>query len=160
VTFSAGRRARAELAANHALLVGLGRELTCSPAEVPTALAKLRRDLVETRDALGQARAKLANQLADGLIADARARGHTVVAARVEAADVDALRILAKRIAAEPGFVALLCAGTHVLAARGPGATFDCAAFVKGLPGARGGGSAERAEGRLAAPPATWPIPS
>jgi alanyl-tRNA synthetase len=157
VTFAAGGRARAELAGHAALLGTLGRELTCGPAEVPAALAKLRRELAETREALGQARARLAAELADGLIAAARARGETTVAAFLEDGDVEALRVLAKRIAAEPGLVALLATPTHVLAARGPGSTFDCAAFVKRLPGARGGGSAERAEGRLPPGPVDWP---
>jgi alanyl-tRNA synthetase len=160
VTFAAGRRARVELAEKAAILSALGRDLTCGPAEVPAALAKLRRELVETREALGQARAQLMDRLADDLIAAARARGDTTVRALVPDADGNALRILAKRITAEPGFVALVAAttaaGTQVLAARGAGSGFDCAAFIKGLPGARGGGSAERAEGRLPPGAVDW----
>src|SRR5262249_48061547 len=71
VTFPAGRRARDELGAHSQLLVGLGRELTCGPAEVPTAFAKLRRELQETREALGLTRAGLMDRLADALLADA-----------------------------------------------------------------------------------------
>jgi len=154
VTFASGRRARDELGAQAQLLVGLGRELTCGPAEVPTALAKLRRDLQETREALGAARARLMDRLADALLAE----GAPVVTALVEDADAEALRILAKRITGEPGRVALLAAagpeGILILAARGAGSTFDCGAFIKrtaAAHGGRGGGRPEIAEGRLPA---------
>jgi len=154
VTFASGRRAREALGAQAEILVGLGRELTCGPAEVPVAIAKLRRELQETREALGLARARLMDRLADALLADDAA----VVAALVEDADVEALRLLAKRIVAAPGRVAVLAAagpeGIHMLAARAAGQTFDCGAFVKRTAaalGGRGGGSADRAEGRLPA---------
>lgn len=154
VTFSAGRRARDELGAHSQLLVGLGRELTCGPAEVPAALAKLRRELQETRESLGHARARLMDQLAVALLA----APEPIVAALVEDADAEALRVLAKRIAAEPGRVALLAgtgaSGIQVVAVRAAGSDFDCGAFVKRVcaqHGGRGGGRAENAEGRLPA---------
>jgi alanyl-tRNA synthetase len=154
VTFSAGRRARDELGAHSQLLVGLGRELTCGPAEVPAALAKLRRELQEARESLGQARARLMDRLAEALLADPA----PIVAALVEDADAEALRVLAKRITAEPGRVALLAgsgtAGIPVVALRAASADFDCGAFVKRVcaqHGGRGGGRAETAEGRLPA---------
>src|SRR5262249_56220791 len=90
VTFSAGRRARDELGAHSQLLVGLGRELTCGPAEVPAALAKLRRELQETRESLGQARARLMDRLAEALLADPQ----PIVAPLVEDADPDAPPLL------------------------------------------------------------------
>ena len=154
VSFAAGRRARDDLSHSAQILVGLGRDLTCGPAEVPAAIAKLRGELKDAREHLGLARARLMGRLAEGLLAE----GQPIVAALLDGADADveALRILGKRISVEPGRVALLAAtgteGIYVLAARGAGATFDCGAFVKKLAaahGGRGGGSPERAEGRL-----------
>jgi alanyl-tRNA synthetase len=154
VTFAAGRRAREELATNAQILVGLGRDLTCGPTEVAAAIAKLRRELQETRETLGGARARLMDRLAETLLAG----DGGVVAALLEGLDGDAeaMRLLGKRIASEPGRVAVLAAagseGVHILAARGPGSAFDCGAFVKKTAaalGGRGGGSPDRAEGRV-----------
>jgi alanyl-tRNA synthetase len=154
VSFAAGRRARDELAAQAQVIVSLGRELTCGPAEVPTALAKLKRELQETREKLGQARARVMEALAEELLAG----GGPVVAALVEDADAEALRLLAKRLTRKPGVVALLAGasgdGIAVLAARAAAASFDCGAFVKRVAaahGGRGGGRPESAEGRLPA---------
>jgi len=68
---------------------------------------------------------------------------------------VDGVRMVAKRIV-DAGRVAVLGAvgaeGTHVIVARPPGSSFDCGAHLKRLAtaaGGRGGGSPERAEGRL-----------
>ena len=58
----------------------------------------------------------------------------------------------------------MLCApdddGATVVLFRAPGSTLDCGALWKQLAaevGGRGGGRAERAEGRLATPIADWP---
>jgi alanyl-tRNA synthetase len=167
VTFVAGRRARAELGSHADTLRGLGRELTCGPDHVPAALAKLRRDLQDARELLGQARARLVGEKVDALVAAARAAGRREVAAFLEDGDVSALRLAAKRITSEPGLVAILAAGgeggVHILCARGAGSDFDCGAFVKekaAALGGRGGGSPERAEGRVPAgaiTPDRWP---
>jgi alanyl-tRNA synthetase len=156
VTFASGARARRELGAEAAILRAMAQELTCGPAEVRVAVDKLRRELTDTRMALGITRGRLAEAAAPGLVADAKARGATQVVAVFDDADVDFLRAVAKRVIAEPGFVALLAArgaeGTHVLVTRAPDATFDCGAFLKRVAqatGGRGGGTKERAEGRL-----------
>jgi alanyl-tRNA synthetase len=151
VTFAAGRRARRELGELADVLTGLGRDLTCGPGEVPAALAKLRRDLAESREAVGQARARAAAAAAATLLAgDADPIVHTF-----DELDADGVRMVAKRIV-DGGRVAVLGAvgaeGTHVIVARPPGSSFDCGAHLKRLAtaaGGRGGGSPERAEGRL-----------
>ncbi len=60
VTFSAGRRARGELWRETAALHEHGRAFTCGPLDVSSAVEKLRRELVETRDAPGHVRSRLA----------------------------------------------------------------------------------------------------
>jgi alanyl-tRNA synthetase len=158
VSFSAGRRAREELARQSDLLCALGRDFTCGPSDVPTAVHKLRRELTEAKESLGEARARLAERAALELLDAARARGETRVVAVFDAADVAFLRAVAKRVTAEPHFVALLAArsadGQLALAARGAASHFDCGAFLKRIAaahGGRGGGRPEMAEGRLAA---------
>jgi alanyl-tRNA synthetase len=164
VTFSAGRRARAELAHDAHLLGALGRELTCAPAEIGAAVDKLRRQLGEAREALGRARAELAERAADELLEAARRSGERVVIASFDGAPVELLRAVGSRLAALPGAVALLAGksgeGTHVLAVRSADSSFDCGAFLKRAAlaaGGRGGGRPERAEGRLPAD-ADWDV--
>jgi alanyl-tRNA synthetase len=141
VTFAAGRRARDELGAQADLIKSLGRDLTCGPAEIPTALAKLRRELTDTREALGQARGRLAASVADVLAA-----GSGPIVEVFDDADADFVRAVAKRLAGRPLILgARGDAGMHVLAAGHP----DCGALIKKLTGGKGGGRREQAEGRL-----------
>jgi alanyl-tRNA synthetase len=156
VTFVAGGRAREALGAESGLLRALAREMTCGPEGVPVAVQKLRDELQAARLSLGQARAKLAERLAEELVAGARAAGSPVVVAAVGDGDVEMLRALAKRITAEPGGVAILAAregdAQKVLVARAPDATLDCGAWLKQVAqaaGGRGGGGKDRAEGRV-----------
>jgi len=163
VTFSAGRRAFGELAEEAGLLRSLGRDFTCGPRDVRAAVEKLRRDLTEAREALGHARLRVAEALADELTAAAVARrgeagGDLLVIGLIEDATVDLLRKVAQRITARPDAVALLAGrapeGIYVLAARGSASTFPCGAFLKLAAmsaGGRGGGRPEMAEGRLPA---------
>jgi alanyl-tRNA synthetase len=158
VAFSAGRRAREELARQSDLLHALGRDFTCGPTDVPAAIQKLRRELTEARESLGEARGRLAERAAIELVASAREKSETRVVAVFDSVDVPFLRAVAKRVTAEPKLVALLAAktpeGHMVLAARGAESDFDCGAFVKRVAaahGGRGGGRPEAAEGRLPA---------
>jgi alanyl-tRNA synthetase len=162
VGFGAGRRAREELARQSNVLQALGRDFTCGPTDVPAAIQKLRRELTEARESLGEARGRLAERAAVELVAAAREKGEARVVAVFEGADIAFLRAVAKRVTAEPTFVALLAArtpeGQMVLAARGAESDFDCGAFVKRVAaahGGRGGGRPETAEGRLP-PAADW----
>jgi alanyl-tRNA synthetase len=125
---------------------------------VPAAIHKLKRELGEARESLGETRARLAERVAEELVDGARSRGEMRVVAAFEEGDVAFLRAVAKRITTEAGFVALLAArgegGQQVLAARGAGSDFDCGSFLKRIAaahGGRGGGRPEMAEGRLGA---------
>jgi alanyl-tRNA synthetase len=170
ITFAAGRRARAALVDRDDVLRGLGRDFHCGPRDVPSAVAKLRRELQEARQALGAARARLAGAAAEELLATARAseerrgerRGEGRVVARFDDGDSAWLRAVAARVTSEHGVVALLAAPAgeggdaqlHVLAARGDGSGFDCGAFLRRLTartGGKGGGRADSAEGRIPA---------
>ena len=153
VTFTAGRRARTELFAHDAVLRGLGTQLSCAPTDVPAAIAKLRRDSDGTRADLTALRGRLATMIAEAF------PGTDRVVAAVPGADAELLRVVAARLVGA-GRDALISGpdGTVVLF-RAAGSTLDCGALWKQLAaahGGRGGGKAERAEGRLASPIATW----
>ena len=153
VTFTAGRRARTQLFAHDAVLRGLGTQLSCAPADVPAAIDKLRRDSDGARAELTALRGRLA-----ALIAEAFPGADRVVAA-IPGADAEILRgVAAKLVAAGRDAVLTAPDGTVVLF-RAPGSSLDCGAVWKRLAaahGGRGGGKAERAEGRLATPPEHW----
>ncbi len=159
VSFAAGRRARDELGAEAMALRGLARAMTCGALDVPGAVEKLRADLGDARVQLGQARAKMAEAAAGELVAAARARGQRIVAATWDGVEVDFLRAVAKRVVAEPGFVAFLAAregdAQKVLVTRSDkDSAFDCGSFLKAAcaaSGGRGGGGRDRAEGRVPA---------
>jgi alanyl-tRNA synthetase len=152
VTFDAGPRARAGLVSEASVLRAIGKDFTCGPSDVPGAIDRLRRELGEAREGLGQTRAKLADAIADGLVA----AGDPKVVAAIDGAPVETLRAIATRVTAREDAVALLAGpnaeGTAVVVARGAKSDFDCGAFVKraaASAGGRGGGRPERAEGRL-----------
>lgn len=163
VSFSASRRAVAELRDEAGTLRALARDFTCGPRDVPAAVEKLRRELAEAREALGRARIRVAEALADELSAAALARrgdagGDLLVIGVVDDATPDLLRKIAQRITARPDAVALLAGraadGQPVLAARGSATSFACGAFLKRAAtatGGRGGGRPETAEGRIPA---------
>jgi alanyl-tRNA synthetase len=152
VTFAAGVKARAELAARDGVLRGLAAQFTCGPGEVPAAIDKLRRELAAAEAAHRAIRERLAAALLPGLIAS----GDGPVIAAIPG-DADLIRTLASRIT-DAGRDAVLAAidpaGTAVVVQRATGSTLDCGAIVKSIAtrcGGKGGGRAERAEGRLPA---------
>jgi alanyl-tRNA synthetase len=162
VTFLAGRRAILDHRAKDGVLAELARSFTCGPLDVGVAVAKLRADLKARADQLAAARGELVAQLAERALA-ARApdpSGTTpIVVARV-GDDVETLRALAARLAARPDVVALVASRERaggdwlVVVERGAGASLDAGAWMKRVAaahGGRGGGKAERAEGRLPA---------
>jgi alanyl-tRNA synthetase len=153
VTFAAGRKARAELAARDAVLRGLAAQFTCGPTDVPAAIDKLRRDLAGAEAAIKAGRERLADALAPALIA-AAAGGRVV--ATVEG-DAELIRAIATRVIAA-GRDAVLAGsgpdGLAVHASRAAGSNLDCGALIKAIAaaaGGRGGGRPDRAEGRLPA---------
>ncbi|AKJ03191.1 alanyl-tRNA synthetase [Archangium gephyra] len=163
VLFSAGRRARSELWAEASTLRALGKSFSCGPMDVPASVDKLRRDLTEVREALGAARAKLAESTAAGLAAQAEQSPGKPVVAVLDGATPEDLRSVAARLTSRPETVVLLAGrtpeGLSVLISRGSASSFGCGAFLKRAAeaaGGRGGGRPEHAEGRL--PPTTdWP---
>jgi len=156
--FSAGARARSELAIEAGLLHALARSMTCGPAAVPAAVESLRRDLGDARDSLKRASEKVAVALAVELAGEADARGEAQIVACLDEGGPDAIRALAKELTKAGARVAVLGArgadGVALVVARGPESSFDCGALVKRLTaaaGGRGGGRPERAEARLPA---------
>jgi alanyl-tRNA synthetase len=158
VTFTAARRGRAELFARDQVLRGLAAQFSCGPAEVPAAIEKLRRDADAAAAEATALRGRLASQIAQMLASTGA--GAVVVALP---GDAELLRGVAAKLVAA-GRDALLAtsddAGTTVVLFRAAGSSLDCGALWKQLAarsGGRGGGRADRAEGRLAAPIADWP---
>ncbi len=156
VTFTAGKRGRTEMFARDQVLRGLATQLSCGPSEVPLAIEKLRSSSAAATAEITALRGKLA----DAIVATLPGTG-AVVAPIV--GDVEVLRSVAAKLA-NAGRDAIVCApdetGAAVVLFRAVGSSLDCAALWKQLVarmGGRGGGKAERAEGRLATPVTDWP---
>jgi alanyl-tRNA synthetase len=154
ITFDCGPRVRQALFEEDAALRRLARQLSCGVGDIFAQFDRLATLLAEARNALGQARGKLLEGQAAELIAAARASGSDRVVAQVDA-DAQGGRQLARRIT-EAGLIAILTApgdgGSHLIAARPAGSSFDCGAHVKAVcvaAGGKGGGRAESAEGKL-----------
>lgn len=155
VTFTAGRRARAELFTRDQVLRQLATRFSCGPAEVPAAIDKLARDAEATTAEVTALRGRLA-----GMVASSFPGEGAVIAALP--GDPDLLRSVAAKLVAA-GRDALLAApddtGTTVVLQRAAGSSLDCGALWKKLAttaGGKGGGRADRAEGRLATAVANW----
>lgn len=155
VTFAAAKRGRAELFAREQVLRQLASQFSCGPAEVPAAIDKLRREAENA----GQEATQLRSRLASTLIAQLPGTGAAIAALP---GDAELLRSVAAKLTAA-GRDALLCApdeaGASVVLMRAAGSTLDCGALWKRLAakhGGRGGGRAERAEGKLTSPVADW----
>jgi alanyl-tRNA synthetase len=156
VTFAAARRARAELFTRDQALRSLAAQFSCAPEGVAAAIDKLKRDADAADANATLLRGRLVVQIAAAFPGNGR-----VVAA--VPGDAELLRGVASRLAGA-GRDALLAAsddaGTTVVLMRAAGSTLDCGALWKQLAaraGGRGGGRADRAEGRLAQPIADWP---
>jgi alanyl-tRNA synthetase len=159
VTFTAARRGRSELFARDHVLRGLASQFSCGPAEVPLAVDKLRRDV---EAATGEA-TQLRSRLATAIIAQLPADGAVIAQLPV---DAELLRSIAAKLAGS-GRDAILStadasgdAGATVILMRATGSPLDCGALWKKLAarhGGRGGGRADRADGKLPAALADWP---
>jgi alanyl-tRNA synthetase len=155
VTFTAGRRARAELFTRDQVLRGLATQFSCGPAEVPAAIDKLRRNVEATTSEITNLRSRLASILVESF------GGTGPVVASIPG-DADLMRSVAGKLVAA-GRDAILSvsddAGTAVILMRAPGSTLDCGAVWKQLSakfGGRGGGKADRAEGRIPTQVVDW----
>ena len=155
VTFTTARRGRAELFSRDQILRGLAGQFSCGPAEVPLAIDKLRRDAEAASTELTQ----LKSRLATAIIAQLPGTGPAI--AEIPG-DAELLRSVAAKLAGA-GRDAILCApddtGAAVVVMRAAGSTLDCGALWKQLAarlGGRGGGRADRAEGRVATAITDW----
>lgn len=158
VTFLAGRAAQRELAARGRAIADVARGFSCGPLEVRAGVERLRADLASARAAASEATARWADLYGERLVGEATARGARRVVCSLDGEPVETLRALASRITAAAGPVAMLASRTGdtqlVVIARGEGATLDCGAWLKRVTaahGGRGGGKADRAEGRIPA---------
>ncbi len=152
VTFAAARRARAELFTRDQILRGLATQLSCSPGDVAIAIDKLRASATAAADQVTALRGQLAQAIANQLPGDG------AVIATVPG-DADLVRGVAAKLAAA-GRDALLYSPEAVVLQRAAGSLLDCGALWKQLAtltGGRGGGRADRAEGRLAGTVDDWP---
>ncbi|MBX3159519.1 MAG: alanyl-tRNA editing protein [Deltaproteobacteria bacterium] len=157
VTFVAARRGRADLFARDHALRQLATAFSCGPAEVPAAVDKLRRDAGAADGELTALRGRLAKLIVGELLA-AQPEGAVVAALP---GDGELLRTIGAHLTAA-GRDAILCApddaGTAVVLFRAAGSALDCGALWKQLAtgGGRGGGRADRAEGKLTARVDDW----
>ena len=156
ITFTAARRGRLDLFARDQVLRGLAAQLSCGPTEVAAAIDKLRRD-VDTRTTEVTT---LRGRVAELVVGSLAGTGAAIAAVP---GDAELLRAVAAKLVAA-GRDAILAApdegGTTVVIFRASGSTLDCGALWKQLAaraaGGRGGGRADRAEGRLASPIVDW----
>jgi alanyl-tRNA synthetase len=155
ITFTAGPRARAMLFDEDRLLRELARELVCPPHEVGASVSRVRAEALAAREETGRVRALLAQSIA----AEARrvAAGDRVVLSLAEGG-VELAKAVVGHLTREGSLTVIVGAqideGVHTIVARGPGSSADCGALLKALAascGGRGGGRAERAEGRMPA---------
>ena len=156
VTFTAGRRARAELFTRDQVLRGLAAQFSCGPAEVPAAIDKLRRDAEASSTEITNLRSRLASVVVDSFTG-------TGAVVAVLPGDAELLRSVAAKLVAA-GRDAILSApdedGTSVVLMRATGSTLDCGALWKklaGKVGGRGGGRADQAQGRVPTRVPDWP---
>jgi len=156
VTFTAARRARSELFTRDQVLRGLATQFSCGPAEVPLAIDKLRRDVDASSQTITELRSKLATIVVQSLPG-------TGAAVAAIPGDAELMRSVAGKLVASGRDAILSVAeesGTHVVLMRAQGSTLDCGALWKQLAarvGGRGGGRADRAEGKLATRVDDWP---
>ncbi len=155
VTFTAARKARAELFSRDQVLRGLAAQFSCGPGEVPAAIEKMKRDADASSATVTALRSQLATAIA------AAFPGTEAVVAAIPG-DAELLRSVAAKLTAA-GRDAILTTtedqNPTVVLFRAAGSALDCGALWKKLSadaGGRGGGRPERAEGRLGTRVADW----
>lgn len=154
ITFTAARRGRGELFSHDHVLRKLATSFSCQPTEVPAAIDKLRQASEAAAAEITALRGRLASTIAASFPGTGRVIATLpnepelvrAVAAKLTAAGRDAL-LYAPDEASGGG-----TGGGMIVLARAPGSTLDCGALWKQLvarSAGRGGGKADRAEGRL-----------
>ncbi len=152
--FLCGGRALRDYQAKHRVSARLAADLDCRFAETPELVAKLRADLKAAQSALKAAREQLVEFEADRLLAGAdRSRGWALIQAAYETRDPAELKLLASRLTAGPGVVALIgSAGekSHIVFARSADLPHDMGTLLREIAasrGGRGGGQPNFAQG-------------
>ncbi|MFO0678843.1 MAG: alanyl-tRNA editing protein [Polyangiaceae bacterium] len=162
VSFVAARRAIEDSRSNHAIVASLAKTFSCGAHDLPNAVARLGRDGKDRAAALEAAQSELATFVAEAILRDRppSPTGTTHIVLHRPGADVPTLRALAGRLTSRSDVVALCTGGPAetgekpAVLQRGATADFDCGAFWKRTlapAGAKGGGRADRAEGRFPA---------
>jgi len=151
VTFEAGPRARRLLRERADHLADVAAQLRCAPLEVRGVVEGLAAKLDGARNERGRVAALLADRWAERLRSDGD------VVAVLDGGDADLLRLVAERLTATAGLVALAAPGDEgaaVLLARGPASDAHCGELMRAIAkatGGRGGGRPELAQGRVPA---------
>ncbi|MDB4914235.1 MAG: Alanyl-tRNA synthetase [Gemmatimonadetes bacterium] len=148
IEFLAGHRARADYARKHAIVQELSAALTCAPAQLTGAVAKLSATVVETRRALAVYHERDLDEEAVQLAAAATENGALRIVTRsFSGRPVDDVKGLALRLTAEPNVIALFGitgARTQLIFARSEGVALDLKpafdATLAALGGGKGGG--------------------
>lgn len=149
ITFEAGPRARRVLLDEAGRLRDVAARLRCAPKEISKILERNDGKLDAAREEAGALRGRLAD------VWTSRLDAAGPVIAAVPGADPALLDAIATRLAIGSRLVALAApdeTGVHVLIARGPESQTACGALLKAIAkasGGRGGGRAERAQGKL-----------
>jgi alanyl-tRNA synthetase len=168
ITFTAARRGRGELFSHDHVLRRLATSFSCQPTEVPAAIDKLRYASEAAASEVTALRGRLASAIAASFPGDGRVIATLPnepelvrsVAAKLTSAGRDALLYASNDASNDASSDASSdtaatgggTGGGMVVIARAPGSTLDCGALWKQLvarSAGRGGGKADRAEGRL-----------
>ena len=144
IEFLAGHRARADYARKHATVRELSAALTCAPAEIVDAVARLSSSVVEARRALAVYRERDLDDEARRLGENAEHIGALRIV-RSTWADraIDEVKGLAVRVTSEPDVVALMGvtgSRTQLVFARSENVVADLKAAFDGALAALGGG--------------------
>ncbi len=153
VEFVCGGRALRVVRADHDLLRELGGIFSAGAADLPRLAAKL----LEERAELSRENARLLDQLLDlearAMLARSAGAGAPLIIRRtLEERGLEAAKVLARKLAAQPGVVAILAVKAEpcqVVVARSADLPGDCGAAVKQAAaayGGRGGGRADAAQ--------------
>ena len=154
VEFRCGGRALADYAEKHRVLSALATEMNCRYPEIPDNVAKIRAELKMAQTSLKELREQLVEYEAAKLLTEApNKNGYALITAVFEGRDAGELRLLASRLTAGNGVVALL--GTadekaQMIFARSADLPFNMGALLKDAAtqlGGRGGGQPAFAQG-------------
>jgi alanyl-tRNA synthetase len=154
VEFRCGGRALNDYQGKHRVISQLANEMNSRYEEVPDNVAKLRTELKAAQTALKETREFLIDYEAVKLLADAEQQnGFRLIQAIFEGRDTGELKLLASKLTASPGIVALLgSAGekAQLIFARSDDLPYDMNALLKQAVaafGGRGGGQPAMAQG-------------